>query len=148
MTCLICGLQGHNKRYHSRHDAPLDDWFEGELQQVGVQCNSYGTARGKMVVIGGKGASSVTHTAQNSPFHFMPAPTIKTDFATDCVALSPAITMPNLHQNERVHLVTTNVPTVEVNFEEKVNDSQHMDEVKMLKIQPKRTRTRRSANTA
>ncbi|KAL2516724.1 Uncharacterized protein Adt_12971 [Abeliophyllum distichum] len=26
MTCSVCGLTGHNKRYHEKKDAPHEDW--------------------------------------------------------------------------------------------------------------------------
>ncbi|KAL2466983.1 hypothetical protein Adt_42834 [Abeliophyllum distichum] len=34
MTCSECGLQGHNKRYHLRHGAPGNDWFNAQLDPM------------------------------------------------------------------------------------------------------------------
>ncbi|XP_052190007.1 uncharacterized protein LOC127799830 [Diospyros lotus] len=35
MTCSVCGLEGHNKRYHARRDAPREEnWYDIPLERV------------------------------------------------------------------------------------------------------------------
>ncbi|KAL2504504.1 Uncharacterized protein Adt_20125 [Abeliophyllum distichum] len=48
-TCSECGLQGHNKRYHLRPDAPSDEWYNATLHSVGNEMETPIGARTKLV---------------------------------------------------------------------------------------------------
>ncbi|CAA2974726.1 uncharacterized protein LOC111381418 [Olea europaea var. sylvestris] len=58
MTCSICGLHGHYKRYHDKKDVPNNNWFEGEIEPVEFPSSRDVTPTGKLAPIRRRKASS------------------------------------------------------------------------------------------
>ncbi|KAL2523921.1 Uncharacterized protein Adt_08975 [Abeliophyllum distichum] len=75
MTCSICGLTGHNKRYHDKHDTPQQDWLGPDAASQTMSQKSASTAKGKLQPRRSKKSAS-TSTCEPAPpeFHFMPTP--------------------------------------------------------------------------
>ncbi|CAA2987786.1 Hypothetical predicted protein [Olea europaea subsp. europaea] len=70
MTCSVCRKRGHNKRYHSRPNAP------DSVKPVVAQCSRIGDDRGKMVPERGQRASSGQDDGNKQTFRFIPTPTL------------------------------------------------------------------------
>ncbi|KAL2541323.1 Uncharacterized protein Adt_02301 [Abeliophyllum distichum] len=77
MTCSVCGLSGHNKRYHDTHDAPQQDWFGPAAVSQNESQTSASTAKGKLQPRRSQqSAAAATSKPAPSEFHFMPTPGI------------------------------------------------------------------------
>ncbi|KAL2525338.1 Uncharacterized protein Adt_10392 [Abeliophyllum distichum] len=76
MTCSECGLQGHNKRYHLRLDAPNDEWYNAPLRPVGNEMETPLGARTKLVPNRGSDGTSTESEHQHTTCQFMPTPGI------------------------------------------------------------------------
>ncbi|KAL2509117.1 uncharacterized protein Fot_32764 [Forsythia ovata] len=74
MTCSECGLQGHNKRYHLRPDAPSNEWYNAPLDPVGNEMDTQTGTRTKLVPNGGSEGPSIEAQPQHTVCHFMPTP--------------------------------------------------------------------------
>ncbi|KAL2457160.1 Uncharacterized protein Adt_46495 [Abeliophyllum distichum] len=74
--CSECGLQGHNKRYHLRSDAPAADWYTAPVEQVENEGENQRPGKKKAKLTprrSSTNASNQPHKAQ-SGFQFMPTP--------------------------------------------------------------------------
>ncbi|KAL2540374.1 Uncharacterized protein Adt_01352 [Abeliophyllum distichum] len=74
MTCSECGLKGHNKRYHSRADAPINDLFNAELEEVEIDRVNRSTGKKKGKLTPKRSTTSASNQAREreSMLQFMP----------------------------------------------------------------------------
>ncbi|KAL2511283.1 Uncharacterized protein Adt_16883 [Abeliophyllum distichum] len=93
MTCSVCGLEGHNSRYHLRRDAPDN-------------C--------KMVPKRGNRGSSSQGEVLQSSFRFMPTPGVSHPCAAQGIISGPFASMPTN--------MATAVITEEVNISSTVEE--------------------------
>ncbi|KAL2505671.1 Uncharacterized protein Adt_21292 [Abeliophyllum distichum] len=77
MTCSVCGLTGHNKRYHDKEDAPHEDWSALPVEPLLDSQNTSTTqTRPKLQARRSKKNRKPTSEDQPQPseFQFMPTP--------------------------------------------------------------------------
>ncbi|KAL2531204.1 Uncharacterized protein Adt_04555 [Abeliophyllum distichum] len=126
MTCLECGLQGHNKRYHLRGDAPTP----GKLTPRRSSTN----------------ASNQPHEAQ-SGYQFMP--TLGVDMRNAGVSISsgPSASSPIIDENSIWKTTVHVIRTKQVNISTMVDELENLNTDESAPNRDEKARARRKKNT-
>ncbi|CAA2986553.1 Hypothetical predicted protein, partial [Olea europaea subsp. europaea] len=117
ITCSLCGQQGHDKRYHSRLDAPDSDWFEGNFEPVDTYIDRAVDERGKMVP---ERASKDHNHGSEHTFHFIPTPRVSSEAQMSGLKSGPPETI-------CTPSIPVDVPTNYVNLDNVVDDLVDME---------------------
>ncbi|KAL2491841.1 Uncharacterized protein Adt_27469 [Abeliophyllum distichum] len=79
MTCSVCELTGHNKKYHEQDDAPQEEWYgdipDGEMHNTNNEEQTMSKLRPRRK--NSKSSAAPHYEQPPSTFQFIPTPGVR-----------------------------------------------------------------------
>ncbi|KAL2480391.1 Uncharacterized protein Adt_33357 [Abeliophyllum distichum] len=138
MICSECGLEGHNKRYHLRADAPMTK-----------SVSHTGKKKGKLTLKRSTTSASNQAWKTESKLQFMPTPSVNTRHACLNVLSGLEMSRPVAEglSKENTKAETAVIITEEVDISTMVDELEQMESQEATRNRVERARARRQRNT-